>query len=418
MIVNELNHETQEMRAAFCDRLIELAQTHPNLVVMDADLMGAMGTKPFAARYPERTVDCGIQEANMVGVAVGLSLEGKIPFAHTFGPFMSRRATDQIFISGAYSKANVKLIGSDPGITAKTNGGTHMPFEDMGIMRSIPEMTIIEPTDITMLKYVMGWMADHYGMQYMRLVRKECYKIYEDDTEFEIGKAVTVRDDADADVTIIASGFCVAQSIKAAQELERQGIRTRILDMFTWKPIDEEAIVHGFERLRVPGRMELYPSASGAIVGVVDYAHNGMSLQTMLCDLRENYPDRELAVVFGATGGKGVDRRETMGEAAGKYADRIVITEDDPGPEDPADICRAIAGAIEAQGNHNWQIVLDRPEAILTCVRETTRPAVVIVSGKSHETRQLRADGPEPCEADGVLLERALKVWGQAPNFH
>lgn len=182
--------------------------------------------------------------------------------------------------------------------------------------------------------------------------------------------------------------------------------------------IEPEAIVHGFERLRVPGRMELYGTTSGSIVGVVDFAHNGMSLETMLVDLRENYPDRELAVVFGATGGKGVDRRDTMGEAAGKYADRIVITEDDPGPEDPADICDAIARAVEAQGNHNWQIVLDRPEAIRTCVRETTRPAVVIVTGKGHETRMLRADGPEPCEADGVLLERALKVWGQTPSFH
>ena len=172
--------------------------------------------------------------------------------------------------------------------------------------------------------------------------------------------------------------------------------------------IEPEAIVHGFERLRVPGRMELYGTTSGSIVGVVDFAHNGMSLETMLVDLRENYPDRELAVVFGATGGKGVDRRDTMGEAAGKYADRIVITEDDPGPEDPVDICRAIARAVEAQGNHNWQIVLDRPEAIRTCVRETTRPAVVIVTGKGHETRMLRKYGAEPCEADGPLLERAL----------
>lgn len=243
MIVKELKPETQEMRAAFCDRLIELAETHPELMVLDADLMGAMGTKPFLAKYPERTVDCGIQEANMVGVAVGLSLAGKIPFAHTFATFMSRRATDQIFISGAYSKANVKLVGSDPGITAKTNGGTHMPFEDMGIMRGIPNMTIIEPTDITMLKWTMGWMADNYGMQYMRLVRKECTKVYEDGTEFEIGKAVTVRDDADADVTIIASGFCVAQSILAARELEKEGVRVRILDMFTWKPLDDEAVV-------------------------------------------------------------------------------------------------------------------------------------------------------------------------------
>lgn len=243
MIVKELKPETQEMRAAFCDRLLELAADNPDILVMDADLMGAMGTKPFQAQYPDRTIDCGIMEANMVGAAVGLSLVGKIPFAHTFGTFMARRATDQIFISGAYSKANVKLIGSDPGITAKTNGGTHMPFEDMGIMRSIPQMTIFEPTDITMLRWTMGWMADHYGMQYMRLVRRESTKVYEDGTTFEVGKAVVVRDPADADVTIIASGLHVAQSIKAADALAKEGIHARVLDMFTWKPIDEESIV-------------------------------------------------------------------------------------------------------------------------------------------------------------------------------
>lgn len=175
--------------------------------------------------------------------------------------------------------------------------------------------------------------------------------------------------------------------------------------------IEREAIVHGFEHLRVPGRMELYPTESGRIVGVVDFAHNGMSLETMLRDLRENYPDRELAVVFGATGGKGVDRRDTMGIAAGAYADRIVITEDDPGPEDPADICATIAKRVEEQGNGNWQIVLDREEAIRTCVRETTRPAVVIVTGKGHETRMLRKDGSVPCRADGPVLQEALAAF-------
>lgn len=175
--------------------------------------------------------------------------------------------------------------------------------------------------------------------------------------------------------------------------------------------IDEESVAHGFERVRVPGRMELYPTPDGRIIGVVDFAHNGMSLQTMLEDLRENYPDRELAVVFGATGGKGRDRRVTMGVAAGRYADRIVITEDDPGPEDPADIARVIAENVEAQGNRNWQIVLDRDEAIRTCVRETRGRAVVIVTGKGHETRMLRKDGPEPCEADGPMLVRALKEY-------
>lgn len=172
--------------------------------------------------------------------------------------------------------------------------------------------------------------------------------------------------------------------------------------------IEQEAIVHGFEHLRVPGRMELYPTQSGKIVGVVDFAHNGMSLETMLRDLRENYPERELAVVFGATGGKGVDRRETMGVAAGKFADRIVITEDDPGPEDPADIAQTIAHFVEEQGNHNWQIVLDRAEAIRTCVRETERPAVVIVTGKGHEDRMLRKNGPEPCPEDGPTLQAIL----------
>ncbi len=174
--------------------------------------------------------------------------------------------------------------------------------------------------------------------------------------------------------------------------------------------IEQAAIVHGFEQLRVPGRMELYPTEDGLIVGVVDFAHNGMSLETMLRDLRENYPDRELAVVFGATGGKGVDRRETMGVAAGMFADRIVITEDDPGPEDPAAICDVIAHFVEEQGNHNWQIVLDREEAIRTAVRETERPAVVIITGKGHEDRMLRKNGAEPCRPDGVILEEVLQA--------
>lgn len=175
--------------------------------------------------------------------------------------------------------------------------------------------------------------------------------------------------------------------------------------------VSEEAIVHGFEGVFVPGRMELYPTESGKILGVVDFAHNGMSLETLLRDLRENYPERELAVVFGATGGKGVDRRQTMGVAAGKYADRIVITEDDPGPEDPQVICDEIARNVAAQGNDNWKIVTDRAEAIATAVRETARPAVVIVTGKGNETRMLRKNGPEPCEMDGVMLKRELDAF-------
>ena len=239
-VSKELVNEKQAMRDAFCEVMMELAEKDKNIILLDADLMGAMGTKPFAKKFPEQTVDCGIQEANMIGVACGLAVAGKIPFAHTFGPFATRRACDQVFMSGVYAKNNVKIIGSDPGITAQLNGGTHMPFEDMGIMRGMPEMTVLEPTDINMLKWIIREIAYRYGMFYVRLVRKECVKVYEDGTQFEWGKAVTLRDGKD--VTIISSGYCVSESLKAADMLEADGISARVINMYCWKPVDEEAI--------------------------------------------------------------------------------------------------------------------------------------------------------------------------------
>ena len=233
--------DVTEMRKAYASTLIDLAKENKDIVVCEADLAGAMGMLGFRKEYPERFIDCGIQEQNMYGVACGLSVQGKIPFAHTFGPFASRRSADQIFMSGVYNKANVKVVGSDPGITAAYNGGTHMPFEDMGIMRLMPEMTVIEPTDIVMLKNLLPQMAATYGMMYMRLVRKGVTKVYDEGSEFEIGKSVQIRDGKD--VTIIASGYCVSEAQKAAEMLAAEGIEARVIDMFTWKPIDEEAII-------------------------------------------------------------------------------------------------------------------------------------------------------------------------------
>ncbi len=241
ILANEIQNETSEMRAAYGATMIELAEKDERIVALDADLMTSMGMKPFSQKFPERTVDCGVQEANMIGVACGLSVWGKIPFAHTFAPFSTRRALDQIYISGAYNYANVKIVGSDPGITCAYNGGTHMPFEDMGIMRGIPNMTVVEPTDIVMLKNLLPQIADTYGMFYMRLVRKSVKKIYEEGSEFTIGKAVELKEGTD--VTIIASGFCVAEALAAADELKEKGISARVINMFTWKPIDEEAIL-------------------------------------------------------------------------------------------------------------------------------------------------------------------------------
>ena len=230
-----------EMRSVFCKTLIELAETDPSILVLDADLMGAIGTRPFAARFPEKTINCGIQEANMVGVAAGLSAAGMTPILHTFGAFAARRACDQVFMSCAYAKLNVKIIGSDPGITAALNGGTHMPFEDMGIMRCIPGITVLEPTDNVMLADILKQITSIYGVQYMRLTRKTTARVYRDGSKFQIGKAELLR--PGKDVTIIASGYCVAQALKAAENLAAQGIDVRVLDMFTWKPADREAIL-------------------------------------------------------------------------------------------------------------------------------------------------------------------------------
>ncbi len=233
--------EEKMMREVYCQTLIKLAQENEKIVVLDADLMNSMGMIPFLKAFPERAFNCGVQEANMIGVAAGLSVQGKIPYAHTFGPFATRRCCDQVFMSGAYAKANVRIIGSDPGVTAAYNGGTHMPFEDMGIMRNIPEMTVIEPTDSVMLKDIIQQLATRYGVFYIRLLRKNAVKIYADGSTFEIGKAVKLRDGND--VTIFASGIMVDVALKAENILREQGISVRVMNMFTLKPIDEEAII-------------------------------------------------------------------------------------------------------------------------------------------------------------------------------
>lgn len=229
------------MRSAFCEEMISLAKSDDRVFLLDADLMGAMGTKPFASAFPERTIDCGIQEANMIGVAAGLAAEGKIPFAHTFGVFATRRVCDQVYLSCAYAKQNVKIIGSDPGITSALNGGTHMAFEDLGIMRCIPEVTILEPTDIAMIRDLIPKAAYHPGVVYIRLVRRTCPEVYEVGSSFTIGKANILRDGGD--ITLISMGFCVSQSLIAADMLERDGISARVIDMFTLKPLDRQAVI-------------------------------------------------------------------------------------------------------------------------------------------------------------------------------
>ena len=233
--------EAKEMRAVYCDTLMELAAENKDIVVLDADLMSSMGVAKFAKEYPDRTFNVGIQEANMIGVAAGLSATGKVPFAHSFGPFATRRCFDQLFLSVGYAKNNVRVIGSDPGVTAAFNGGTHMPFEDMGIVRNIPTATILEPVDSTMLKDLLRQTSKLQGLFYIRLLRKNAIKIYEDGSTFDIGKGVTLKDGKD--VTLIATGIMVEDALTAAEMLEKVGVSARVVNIFTLKPIDSELIV-------------------------------------------------------------------------------------------------------------------------------------------------------------------------------
>ncbi|RBP46879.1 transketolase family protein [Garciella nitratireducens] len=239
--IEKLEKENVLMRDVYCNTLMNMAEKDPRIVVLDADLMNSMGTMPFLKKYPERTFDCGVQEANMIGVAAGLSATGKIPYAHTFGPFASRRCFDQVFISAAYAKLNVRIIGSDPGITAAFNGGTHMPFEDIGLMRTIPDITIIEPVDSIMLEDIIRQTKDQYGVFYIRLLRKNAIQIYEKDSTFEIGKGIILREGKD--ITIFCTGIMVSESLKAADLLEKEGISAKVVNIFTIKPIDEDLII-------------------------------------------------------------------------------------------------------------------------------------------------------------------------------
>lgn len=232
--------EAREMRAVYCQTLQELARENDRICILDADLVGSSGVKPFFQEFPDRAVDCGIQENNMIGVAAGLSAAGMIPFAHSFGPFASRRCVDQIFISCAYAKANVRIVGSDPGVTAAYNGGTHMPFEDMGTLMSIPKITLVEPTDSVQLRWLLQTLEKEYGVYYIRLLRKNAVGVFEEGSQFQLGRFARLREGTDA--AVVCSGIMVGEALKAAALLEQEGIRIAVLNAFTWKPMDDETL--------------------------------------------------------------------------------------------------------------------------------------------------------------------------------
>ena len=239
--------EERRLRETYVDLLIEYAKKDPRIVIVEADLSNAAGTKRFTAEFDgKRTVDCGIQEANMIGVAAGMNAMGMLPFTHTFTPFATRRVCDQVTLSVAYAGLNVKMMGSDPGVTAEMNGGTHMSMEDISIMRNIPGMIIYEPVDSAQLKSIFPQIIGTDKPVYIRLLRKNATKIWEDGESFELGKGKKLLDGKD--VSIFATGIEVAEAMIAAEELKKDGISAEVINIHTIKPLDEEIVLNSCKK--------------------------------------------------------------------------------------------------------------------------------------------------------------------------
>ena len=242
-LIGEHKKDSRACRDGLALTLNEMMAEDKSICYVDCDLMGCINTKMLRKNYPDRAFEAGIAEANGAGVAAGLAATGKKVFYHSFGTFSSRRCYDQIYMSAAYAGLTVHVLASDAGVTAAFNGGTHMPLEDAGMYLSIPETTVLDPADYDQLASITRQLADVEGVSYTRFVRKGIVQVYGEGSEFEIGKGVVLHESDNDVATIITSGIMVDESLKAYEALQAEGINVRVIDMFTWKPLDEELVI-------------------------------------------------------------------------------------------------------------------------------------------------------------------------------
>ena len=236
-----MKEEKKATRQSYGETLEKLGEENEKIVVLDADLSAATKTSIFAKKFPNRFFDMGIAEANMIGVAAGMASCEKIPFVSTFAAFAAGRAYDQIRSSICYPNLNVKICATHCGITVGEDGATHQMLEDIALMRTLPNMTVICPSDDVETKYLIEEISKTKGPVYVRLARLATPVIYEENQKFEIGKAIQIGEGTDA--TVFATGVVVAEAIKAKEALEKEGIHIRVVDMHTIKPIDKDIIV-------------------------------------------------------------------------------------------------------------------------------------------------------------------------------
>lgn len=283
--------EIKAPRDVLGEILIELGEEDPSIVVLDADFNTASKVAPFLKRFPERFIQIGIAEQNMMGVAAGLSTTGLIPFACTLAAFCSRRACDQVVVSIALSNFNVKILGIYPGLFVGLNGASHQALEDIAIMRSISNMIVLQPADAWETKEILRFSASHEGPVYIRIGRDPVPRYVPEGYKFQLGKSCTLREGND--ITLICYGELVGDTLEAASLLNMDGIQARVINMSSIKPLDETAIIRAARE-------------TGRIVTVDNHNIYG-GVGSAVCEvISENYPVkvRRIGVkdVFGKSG--------------------------------------------------------------------------------------------------------------------
>ena len=296
-------------RQSYGEKLADLGEKNKQIVVFDADLAGATKTSIFAKKFPERFFDMGIAEQDMMSTAAGMSTFGKIPYVSTFAVFAAGRAYDQIRNSICYPNLNVKICATHAGITVGEDGATHQMLEDLSMMRGLPNMTVISTSDDTQTKWAVEEISKIKGPVYLRLCRLATPVIYEESQRFEIGKAVQIGEGTDA--CIFATGVTVCEAIKAKEELLKEGIDVRVVDVHTIKPIDKETIIKCAKECK-------------QLISIEDHSVIG-GLGTAIADvLAENYPAKLLKLGIKDTFGKS-GRAEELLKYYGLTAENMVM---------------------------------------------------------------------------------------------
>jgi transketolase len=289
--------EKKDTRSGFGDGLTELGRTNPNVVALCADLIGSLKMDDFKKENPDRFIQVGIAEANMIGIAAGLTIGGKIPFTGTFANFSTGRVYDQIRQSVAYSGKNVKICASHAGLTLGEDGATHQILEDIGMMKMLPGMTVINPCDYNQTKAATIAIAEHEGPVYLRFGRPAVPVFTSPDQDFVIGKGVMIQEGTD--VTIVATGHLVWEAMLAANELEKEGISAEVINIHTIKPLDEDIILRSVRK-------------TGKIVTCEEHNKLGGLGESVAHLLTTNYPARQEFVATDDTFGESGTPAELM----------------------------------------------------------------------------------------------------------